>query len=553
MNVRPNTGLPIFELSIFVVVVLIGWAAFRLSEILPEQKEVQSVPSPTQVVAVTEPAKDSHLSLPDVIEKQDALKVRDELLAVANYVQSNFGDLENAFGYYVDRRNGADLKRFEQKAGEFRIWLEKQKVPATFGELQGKSYNLKEKIASSGMATTNATPLKNTWDKLLSGLELHYTNYLTAAQYFINNYGKPLTGEKRALDEQLAKASQEALQIRSLVREAREDGAALEKFVKTRPTPESTTAPTAPAAPAGKALMPAVASSPKADKIFLGLQYVYYSLIIALIALWVFLITSIYRRVVVTPLKLKLAESNTIIEHQNKLAHFGQLLAGLAHEIRNPLTAINARLYTLQKALGDRTPEHKDATVIRNEINRLEQIVRDFLKLARPAEPRFATLTAEPVLKEVKDLLAPNFERDSIELKLDSAVDAPFRADPQQLKQVLINLIQNAADSVGQNGTIILRARRGKSRAKENLEDAIVLEVEDTGTGIPPEVQDKLFDPFFSTKEDGTGLGLPIAARIIDKHGGALDFETQVGQGTTFRIELPVFQNRTPHGQNSTH
>jgi signal transduction histidine kinase len=205
----------------------------------------------------------------------------------------------------------------------------------------------------------------------------------------------------------------------------------------------------------------------------------------------------------------------------------------------------------LQKGLRDGTPEHKDTTVIRSEINRLEQIVRDFLKLARPAEPRFATLTAEPVLKEVRDLLAPNFEKDSIELKLDSWVDVPFRADPQQLKQVLINLIQNAADSVGQNGTIILRARRGKSRSKENLEDAVLLEVEDSGTGIAPEVQDKLFDPFFSTKEDGTGLGLPIAARIIDKHGGALDFDTQVGQGTTFRIELPVLQYRQFHGENS--
>src|SRR5262245_60495332 len=110
MNVRPQTGLHLFELSIFVVVVLIGWAAFRLSQILPEQKEAQPPPHATQAVAVTEPAKDSLLSLPDVIDKQDALKVRDELLGAANYVQSNFGDLENAFGYYVDRRNAADLK-----------------------------------------------------------------------------------------------------------------------------------------------------------------------------------------------------------------------------------------------------------------------------------------------------------------------------------------------------------------------------------------------------------------------------------------------------------
>lgn len=546
MNARLRARLPLFELSIFLVVVLIGWAAFQLSDMLAQQN-VHSISDATQAVAVSEPARDSVLSLPDVIEKQDALKVRDELLGVADYVQSNFGELENAFGTYVDRRNAADLKRFEQKAREFRAWLEKQKTPATFEQLDGKSLKLKERIASNAVAlAANTVQMKHRWGTLLNDLERHYTNYLSAAQYFINNFGKPLTGEKKAIDEQLARASQEALQVRSLLRQAREDSAALEIFVKARTAPEPGNAHASP-----REAIPFLSLAPNAR--VPGLQYVYYSLLVSLIALCVCLITAIYRRAVVTPLKLKLAESNTTIEHQNKLAHFGQLLAGLAHEIRNPITAINDRLYALQKALSAGTPEHKDATVIRNEINRLEQIVRDFLKLARPAEPRFATLTAEPVLKEVRDLLAPNLEKDSIELKLGSSVDAPFRADPQQLKQALINLIQNAADSVGQNGTIVLRARRGKSRARENLDDAILLEVEDTGHGIPSEVQDKLFDPFFSTKEDGTGLGLPIAARIIEKHGGALDFETQVGRGTTFRIELPVCQNRKNHGENSSH
>jgi signal transduction histidine kinase len=104
---------------------------------------------------------------------------------------------------------------------------------------------------------------------------------------------------------------------------------------------------------------------------------------------------------------------------------------------------------------------------------------------------------------------------------------------------VLINLIQNAADSIGHDGTITLRARLDSKRLTDHLTDVVVLEVTDTGRGIPPEVQKRLFDPFFSTKDSGTGLGLPIAARIVEKHGGALQYQTQVNHGTTFGIVLP--------------
>src|SRR5206468_9636162 len=116
----------------------------------------------------------------------------------------------------------------------------------------------------------------------------------------------------------------------------------------------------------------------------------------------------------------------------------------------------------------------------------------------------------------------------------------PFQADPLQLKQVLINLIQNAADSIGREGTIILRARRAQARFNGQIAESLVLEVEDTGAGIAPEVQERLFDPFFSTKENGTGLGLPIAAKIIDQHQGTLDFESRLGHGIIFRVILPA-------------
>ncbi|HYV29826.1 MAG TPA: ATP-binding protein, partial [Candidatus Binatia bacterium] len=213
---------------------------------------------------------------------------------------------------------------------------------------------------------------------------------------------------------------------------------------------------------------------------------------------------------------------------------------GLAHEIRNPLTAINVRLFTLQKSMSKGTSEHSDAALIRDEIDRLEQILKNFLKLARPTEPKFATLTAEPALAEVRELLEPQLQRQAIELKLGPVVGDRFQADPLQLQQVLINLIQNAADSIGCQGTITLRARRAPTPCNGQTAESIVLEVEDTGTGIMPEVQERLFDPFFSTKENGTGLGLPIAAKIIDQHQGTLDFESRLGHGTIFRVILPA-------------
>jgi signal transduction histidine kinase len=242
------------------------------------------------------------------------------------------------------------------------------------------------------------------------------------------------------------------------------------------------------------------------------------------------------------PLRIKLVQRETIIAHQEKLANFEQLAAGLAHEIRNPLTAINARLYTVQRKLPEGSPEHKDAVVIRDEIGRVNQILKDFIQLTRPAAPNLVVMTAESLLKDVSDLMAAQLQRQAIRLEGRSQGQARFNGDAQQLKQVLINLIQNAAQSIGRDGLIILRSRDGSATLKGTQTKVAIIEVEDDGPGIRPEVQGRLFDPFFSTRKGGTGLGLPISARIIDRHGGRLDFETETGQRTVFRITLPAYE-----------
>jgi signal transduction histidine kinase len=257
-----------------------------------------------------------------------------------------------------------------------------------------------------------------------------------------------------------------------------------------------------------------------------------------LLATGAWLAVAVYQNMIF-PLKVQLVESQQLLERQEKLASLGMLAAGVAHEIRNPLTAIKAWLYMQQKHLRPGTPEHDDASLISKEIIRLERIVKDFLQFARPSDPQFVTVPAEQPLREVRDLMQPGLERHKIKLVLGVTASAPIRIDPGQIKQVLINLVQNAADSIGENGFINLRARLDEKRLFGRTIKVVILEVADTGKGIPPEVEKRLFDPFFTTKDTGTGLGLPIAARIVEKHHGALQYQTQAGRGTTFGILLP--------------
>jgi signal transduction histidine kinase len=246
----------------------------------------------------------------------------------------------------------------------------------------------------------------------------------------------------------------------------------------------------------------------------------------------------VYREMI-APLQVQLVESRQLAERQEKLASLGMLAAGVAHEIRNPLTAIKAWLYLQQKHLAPGTPEFADANLIAGEISRLERIVRNFLQFARPSDPQLLVIPAERPLREVQTLLAPELEKSNIKLALDGTATAQIRVDPDQIKQVLINLVRNAADSIGRNGSVTLRARLDEKWLFDRQTGVVILEVSDTGRGIPPEVEKRLFDPFFTTKESGTGLGLPIAARIVEKHGGALQYQTHLNRGTTFGIILP--------------
>ena len=285
-----------------------------------------------------------------------------------------------------------------------------------------------------------------------------------------------------------------------------------------------------------------------------ALAWVQKLLVVVLVALVVMVgmgIVAIYRGVI-GPLRVELTKSRALAMRHEKLASLGTLAAGIAHEIRNPLTAINVRLHSLKRGLVNNSSEQEDALVIDHEIQRLEHIVQEFLQFARPAEPKFILVSADSLLDKVKSLFGSHLEKASIQLNLESAPDVWVRVDPHQIEQVLINLVRNAAESIERDGTINLRVRTNTTRLAGRTGPMVALEVSDTGKGIPPEARKRMFDPFFTTKEEGTGLGLVIALRIIEKHNGALKFHSDMNHGTTFTILLPRARTGEEIDESST-
>jgi signal transduction histidine kinase len=354
---------------------------------------------------------------------------------------------------------------------------------------------------------------------LLAKVTRTATNYLNAGEYLILNGGQPLIKEQLASNEAVAQRTRSWLT--TLARRAQLSGAAVDVAITD--------------------------SKSELSSVAQNFRYIRAGLLVAIAGLCFLLLSAVYRRRMAQARALLEAHAQQQSEQRSKLdklAHFGRLASELAHEIKQPLTAMNARAYTLQKALAADSDAFRDAVVIRSEIKRLDKIVKDFLLLARPAEPRLAELRASEALGEVSSIMAPHLAQDSIDFKFDCDDHLRFLADPAQIKQVLINLIKNAADClVSHGGSVTLRAKAATRDLCGKATDVAVIEVEDTGPGIPAELQEKIFEPFFSTKGDGTGLGLAIATRIVDKHGGHLEFDTEPGRGTVFRVILPACRN----------
>jgi len=242
---------------------------------------------------------------------------------------------------------------------------------------------------------------------------------------------------------------------------------------------------------------------------------------------------------------LHLVRKNRRLEHARQSAartsYVGLLASGLAHEIRNPLNAMNMNLQMLEEEMqgirGVEKVEREEFTELldstKTEIKRLEQLVNNFLAYARPARPRFESEDLNVVVRKVIRFLEIDFRQSQVELKTDLEPLLPdVEIDETQFKQALLNLLVNARQVLTEGGVVTLRTRAG-SRGD------VVLEVEDNGPGIPEEMRERIFEVFYSSRGGGTGLGLPIARQIIERHGGVIELESEEGEGTRFTIRLP--------------
>ena len=229
----------------------------------------------------------------------------------------------------------------------------------------------------------------------------------------------------------------------------------------------------------------------------------------------------------------ELEQAQTQLIRTEKLASIGQLAAGVAHEINNPLGTILIYSHLIQKSLEPDDPKREDIALVISEANRAKDIVQGLLSFAREKKLRASEVNVNDILEEVLSLVVNQslFHNIKIKKSFDQGPQT-IVADETQLKQVFLNIILNAAQAMEGNGKLTISTIFDKKQIK--------IKIADTGPGIPPEVMGKLFSPFFTTKEKGTGLGLAISYGIIERHQGKIDVETDLGKGSTFVITLPV-------------
>jgi two-component system NtrC family sensor kinase len=265
--------------------------------------------------------------------------------------------------------------------------------------------------------------------------------------------------------------------------------------------------------------------------------------VIAIILTTVFTTRLMIRQLVQSETRMK--EMDAQLVQSDKLASLGKMAAGVAHEINNPLAVILQKTGWLQDLLDEEefqksaNGEEFRASVkkIEEHVERARKVVHNMLGYARRMEPRLEDVDVNQTINQTVDILENYARSNNIDIQTDLADNLPITAgDQAQLQQVILNLVNNAIDAIGKDGTISVKSSREQSKIR--------VVIADTGPGIPESMQKKIFDPFFTTKSTGkgTGLGLWISYNIIEKMGGNLALQSKEGQGATFTITLPIVQ-----------
>jgi signal transduction histidine kinase len=221
-----------------------------------------------------------------------------------------------------------------------------------------------------------------------------------------------------------------------------------------------------------------------------------------------------------------------------KFATLGKLAASVGHEIRNPLTSLGMRVFSIRQAVGDNPELEEDLRVVSEEIDRLERIVRSFLEFSKPPDLNLRTHEVSVLVDKALELCGAWLADRRIEIERREDAGVPLvTADAEQIKQVLLNLLRNAAEAMEEGGRVRITTFPGAGRGGQPMS---IVRIQDDGPGIPPEVRERILEPFYSTKPDGTGLGLCIAARIMAQHGGWLELEPATDRGASFSVWIPA-------------
>ncbi len=219
-----------------------------------------------------------------------------------------------------------------------------------------------------------------------------------------------------------------------------------------------------------------------------------------------------------------------------KLAAVGQLSAGIAHEVRNPLSSIKMSLHILEKRLNPTGNDQKRFKIAQKEVEHLEKLVSDILIFARPADPDRKPVRINPFLEQSLSMAEKQIIEKNVRIETRFADDLPeVEIDQAMMSQVLLNLYLNAIDAMEPGGSLALST--SVSRESDNM---VSVTIEDNGCGISPEDLAHIFNPFFTKKKYGTGLGLTQVKKIIDQHKGTIEVKSQAGKGTTVIVSLPI-------------
>jgi hypothetical protein len=218
----------------------------------------------------------------------------------------------------------------------------------------------------------------------------------------------------------------------------------------------------------------------------------------------------------------------------DRMAALSRVSSGVAHEVKNPLNAILLHVEVARAKLArGGTDVAPQMDVISSEILRLDRVVKTFLDFTRPVELHLATVPLQELVKEIVDLASPQAAASRIRVSVEQEAEGvEVRVDRDLLKQAVLNVVVNAMQAMPEGGEL-----RFESLAQDDMAEILI---SDTGSGIPPELREKVFHLYFTTKKDGSGIGLPTTFRIVQLHDGIIDFTSEPGQGTTFSIRLPV-------------